>query len=201
MKLILPLLLLSLSSCGYNWGHKGRQLPGGHKTVYIETFKNRSEDVGAEAAFTKALMRELERSGFAIVTSKNAAELMITGEIISTNVVSAGSEPGFVSQNYVSDTDTVQDETLNTHTNYNASFFTIFILSATANIRAVRLRDQQVLWRTNISGSRTYRGSRLKKQGLRSSNVLYNHSRRKQTMELIANNMMSEAFDRLTENF
>lgn len=191
MKFVYCLLLLSLCQCGYNWGHGKRTLPGGHKTVFVEIFENNTKEVGAEFAFTNALSKELERSGFVIVTTKNQAEVIIQGTILEVLNVDSASQPDFFAVDY---------QNMSAQ-GYSASFFTNYSMVVASNLKAVRSRDEQVIWQTNLRGQKDYRGSLLKKQGIRSSNVLYNQSRRKQTMALIAEDMMREAFDRLTENF
>ncbi len=191
MKLLAILFPLLSLSCAYQIGHQNRSLPGGHKTVFVEMFENQSSEVGAEAAFTQALKEELQRSGFTQVASKNAAEVLLKGAIISIESINSGSEPGFRNVNPA----TNQEET------YVASYFTVYSVKASTNLKLVRARDEKVIWQTNVVGEKAYRGSLLKKQGLRSSNVLYNQSRRQQTVKLVAKDMMQEAFDRLTENF
>ncbi len=191
MKLYLCLLPLLCLSCAYQFGHGNRTLPGGHKTIFVEMFENQSSEVGAEAAFTQALKEELQRSGLLLVTTKEAAEVILEGAIISVESANSGSEPGFVS---------INKET-NLPETYLASYFTNYSLRVSTNLKLIRSRDKHVIWQTNVLGNKAYRGSLLKKQGLRSSNVLYNQSRRQQTMKLVAQDMMQEAFDRLTESF
>lgn len=187
MKLMPVLLSFWLVSCGYQWGNYNRSLPGGHKTIFIELFKNQSSEVGAEAFFTQGVKEEFLRSGLVLVTTPAAAEVILKGSIINVENINAGSDPRFV------------DET--TGEAYQASYFTVYNLRVTSNLKLVRSRDEKVIWQTQLIGEENYRGSLLKKQGIRSSNVLYNQSRRQQTMKLIAKKMMQEAFDRLTERF
>ena len=183
--------LLSLPSCAYQLGHSTRSLPEGHKTVFIEMFKNSSPELGAEASFTQALIHELQRSGFAVVTSKDAADLIIEGTLI--NIFSNDSSP--ISRFFTA------DHGAGTSRPYNATLFRSFDLNVQADLKAIRARDQKLIWQTSLNGRKTYRGSELTKQGVRSSNVLYNQSRRAQTIKLIAQEMMQEAFDRFTETF
>lgn len=192
---ILPLLLLS--HCGYNWGHQTRSLPGDHTTVYVELFKNPTKEIGLEAQFSQALIHELERSGFASVSSKDAAEIIIKGDILSATVTGQGADSSnFITKDYSS-----ADLTKRSSETYTASYFTAYVVQVAVNLRAIRSRDKQMIWQTTLSGSKGFQASRLKRQGLRSSNVLYNEARKKQTIKLVAKEMMSDAFDRLTENF
>ena len=192
MKLLLFLAFLSLSHCGYNWGHEGRSLPGGHKTVFVAMFENRSKEVGAEASFTQALMTELERSGFSIVTSEDSAELVLKGTILSVTNSDSGQISGaFYKTDHVN---------LNAES-YDASLFSVFRMNVTVNLKAIRSRDKRAVWHSTLTGGNFYQGAALTQQGVRTSNVLYNQSRRQQTMKLIAKEMMNQAFDQLTENF
>ncbi|MCJ8277713.1 MAG: LptE family protein [Bdellovibrionales bacterium] len=191
MKLLAFLALLSLSACAYNIGYANRSLPGGHKTVFVQMFDNTSEQVGAEPVFTQALMSELQRSGFVTVTDKNSAELIISGTILTANSAGTASVPTFYKTDHANQT----------AYSYNASMFLEYLLTVSANVQAKRSRDDKVIWQTYLQHQKNYRGSQIKKDGLRSSNALYNQSAKKQTMKLVAREMMAEVFDRLTENF
>ncbi|MCB0378988.1 MAG: LptE family protein [Bdellovibrionales bacterium] len=192
MRLIALSLLLSLCQCGYNWGRGERKLPGEHHTVFVAMFENRSTAVGAEADFTQAMIQELERSGFAVVAKKEAAEIIISGTIINVGVSGRASIGTFSSVDNLNKT---------AHSNFDASMFLDFVLSVDANILVTRTKDDKMIWQTFISRQRPYQGPRLKKDGLRSSNPLYNQSAKKNAVRLIAKDMMAEAFDRMTENF
>lgn len=185
------LAFLGLSHCGYNWGRSTRELPGGHKTVYVELFENQSRHLGLETVFAQSLTRELERSGFAHVASKDSAELIIQGNVVTVDFKGRGSDPNFKSKDFSNGTSTT----------YSASFFTDYRMTISVNLRVIRSRDKQLIWQTNVRGQRAFQSARLKRQGIRSSNVLYNEARKKQTIRLIAQEMMSDAFDRMTENF
>ena len=182
---------LLISSCGYNWGPGNRGLPGGHKNVFIEIFKNKTHELGAEADFTQALKIEIEQSGFVKIALKKDAEIIITGDIINITNLDSGSQPTFFKVDY---------QTRQAHP-YKAPMFTIYKMEISVNIKAIRASDKKVLWQSLVKGEKTYRGSQLSQQGIRSSNVLYNESRRRQTIKMIAKDMMEEAFDLLVEDF
>ncbi len=197
MKWFFLVSLLSLCQCGYNWGHQTRELPGGHKTVYVEMFENTTQQVGVEIQMVRALTQELLRSGFVIVTTKDSAEVIIKGQVLSVEVIGGGSDPtSFVAKDF-----SPAAKAERTAVDYSASFFSIYTVRISANLRAIRSRDKHLIWQTNVSGFNTFESARLKRQGERSSNVLYNEARKKQTIKLIAIDMMSNAYDRLTENF
>ena len=184
-------LFFFLSSCGYNWGPGTRSLPGGYKKVFVEIFKNKTHELGAEFDFTQALKKELEQSEFAQVTNKKDAEIIITGDIINVTNLDSGSQPSFFRVDY----------TKKKAQAYRASMFTIYKMEFSVNIKVTRVSDKKILWQNLTKGEKTYRGSLLTRQGIRSSNVLYNKSRRKQTIKTIAKDMMEETFDLLTEDF
>ena len=192
MKPILFFLTFNLLlSCGYNWGPGNPKLPKGYKYVFVEIFKNSTKEVGAEYNFTQALKRELELSGIANLTTKNRAELIITGNIIDVTSLDSGSQPTFFKINY---------ETRQALP-YRAPLFTLYKMQVKANIKIIQAKDKKVLWQNLVQGEKTYRGSQLTKQGIRSSNVLYNESRRKNTMKAIAKEMMRDAFDLMVQDF
>jgi len=76
------------------------------------------------------------------------------------------------------------------------------------HIEVKKVADQTVMWRSDFSASRQYLGPLLGTPtlqdgtpGINSSNALYNQSSRDITIGNMARDMMSEAHDRLTENF
>ncbi len=164
--------------------------------MFVEMFKNQTQTPGIEAYFTDALNRELERSGFVTVTTKDKAELILEGEIIIVNNRGTATINSFLAKDFSN-----PDPDLRTTRKFPASMFTGYNVQVVTNVKAVRARDDRSIWQTSLNGQQNYRGALLLKQGVRSSNVLYNHSRKKQTIKLVAKDMMNEAFDRLTENF
>lgn len=196
MRIVSVFLLFGLCQCGYNWGHGSRELPGGHKTVYIELFQNPTQELGLELQFAKALTQELERSGFALVSKKDVAELIIQGDVINAEVRGGLSNPKFEAKDYSGNSAATRSSI-----EYSASYFTSSSIRISVNLRAIRSRDKQLIWQTTVSGADSFQSARLKLQGIRSSNVLYNEARKKETIKLIAERMMSDAFDRMTENF
>ena len=180
-----------LISCGYNWGRGSLELPKSYQYVFVEIFKNNTRETGAEYSFTQALKRELELSGVASLTTKDRAELIITGDIINVTSLDSGSQPTFFKIDY----ETKQALP------YRAPLFTLYKMQVKVNVKAIQAKDKTVLWQSFVHGEKTYRGSQLTKQGIRSSNVLYNESRRKKAMEAIAKEMMKDAFDLMIQDF
>ena len=195
-RLLLGLALLvscmGLSYCSYRLGHGGSQLPGGYKSVFVHIFNNSSQETGAEYLFTQALIKEMQRAPFVeLKEDPKKAQVSLHGSIVAVTIRGQASINTFYEMDYK------KQEAYA----FDASMFTEYILSVSVNVNLRRRTDDQVLWQTNLSKQRQYRGALLKKDGLRSSNPLYNKSAKRQTIEHLAKDMMSEVFSRLTENF
>lgn len=174
------------SSCAYHWGKADRQLPGGYKKVSVPLFKNKSMEVGIEALFTKAMLLELERSQVAQVASEEVSDVMVQGKIVSLQYF-----PGSKKQ-YDDGSSFLPSGTVLT------SSYTIV---ANVEISLVRRSDNAVIWSANFSGERAYVAPQVTLPGINSVNPLYNLSARRQNIEVIAQDMMIEVHDRLTESF
>ena len=174
-------LLGLLSSCAYRWGHSNRGIPGGYRQVHVPMFKNYSMEPGIEALFTSAMIQEIERAKVAKVTDLTEAEVILEGEITDVsftgeNLSSSGPTLGFSqAQQYL----------------------------VSANVRLVlkRASDRKVLSSSTWNRKRTYLAPRVTQPGLNSVNPLYNQSARRQNLEIVAKAMMSDAHDRMTDNF
>jgi len=180
------LLFLGVQSCGYNWGHYNRALPEGYKTVFVDVFDNKSQEPVAEILFTNAIIKELQRSGFVLVRDKSRAEVVLKGTVMTVAFAGLNSTTSFSdAQNQA----------------FRSSLFTQYQVNIASNLKLYRAIDNKMLWQTTVRGGKTYFGPRLTNAGLRSSNPLYNQSARKRTMKVVAQEMMNEAFDRMTETF
>jgi hypothetical protein len=75
-------LALLLSACGYTLNHRlTPTFEGVRRGVFIPVFTNNTDEVGAEAVFTNALIRELESRGELRVTDREAAQAVLEGTI------------------------------------------------------------------------------------------------------------------------
>lgn len=178
--LIAPLLVAS--GCAYRMGSADRILPAGYHQVSIPIFKNKTQEVGIEVAFTNALIQEVERTKSGRVVEPAQAEVQVEGEITTLQYI-AGSlnEKGLLPSGSVL-----------------ASQYRIL---ATTHLKLVRISDRSVLWESHFSGERTYVAPQVNQQGLNTVNPLYNLAARRQNISIMASDMMSEAHDRMTENF
>jgi len=167
------------SGCAYRAGYGDRHIPGGYRTVAVPVFKNNTHEAGVEVYFTNAMIRELERSQIGVVTDRKHAQVTLEGIIDSIEYVGGAPVAGPGSSILNS---TVQ-------------------VIATATLRLRRNSDQKVLWEAAFRKELQYYSPQIKIEEISSANATYNHSARYQNIETIANDMMAEAHDRLTENF
>ncbi|MFN7453880.1 MAG: LptE family protein [Pseudobdellovibrionaceae bacterium] len=180
-KFSLLLVALGLWGCAYNLGAPDRTLPMGYKQITIPIFKNRTPEPGIETSFTNALITEFERSRIARVSVPEVSEALVEGEIIELK--------------YISGAPSTRD--LPT----GAVLASEFRILMKAKVTLKRKSDLVTLWSQEFSGERTYVAPQVTAAGLNTVNPLYNLSARRQNIDAMALEMMSEAHDRLTENF
>ena len=148
----------------------------------IPIFRNLTQEPGVEVGFTNSLIREFERSHAGRVTSPSNAEVQIDGQISTIQYLPGGKNEG---------------KTLPTGA-VLASEYRIII---TSKIKLLRVADRSVLWEGEFQREQTYVAPQVTQAGLNTVNPLYNLSARRQNIEVMAGDMMSEAHDRMTENF
>ena len=170
--------------CGYSFGPKDRSIPGGHKKIAIPIFKNKSQEVGIEMSFTNSLLQEFQRTQVAEVVPESLAEATIHGEITSLKYVGDGTLKA-------SDANTLPLDTV-LWTGYNIVLDVSVVL-----IRA----DGKILWQSTFRGEKSYTAPQITRAGLNSANPLYNLSSRRQNIDLMAQDLMAQAYGRITENF
>lgn len=178
----------ALSSCAYNLGYGERSLPGGYNRVSVPVFQNKSEQVGIEVFFTNALIREFEQSRVARVADSDEAPVSLEGQILNveiarTGLIAGGQGSGV--QNLPSD----------------AVLSSEYRLIVYAHLRLRRKSDRQILWEGAFQKEGVYSAPRVGSAVLNSANANYNESIRDQRIQQIAEEMMEEAHDRITENF
>jgi hypothetical protein len=186
LKVSLLICLFLFDGCAYRLGSPDRSLPGGYKQVFIPVFKNKSMEPGIEVAFTNALIQEYERAKIARITEANQSEVVVEGVIESVSYSKSGN-----------DRSADRDPSLPTGT-VLATSYQILI---TAKVTLRRNSDKSILWAGVFNGERTYNSPQVSAAGINTVNPLYNLSARRQNIEQMALEMMSEAHDRTTENF
>ncbi len=77
-------LVVALAGCGYQFVGESSLLPQEARTIYVDTFTNRSRDVGLDKELTTALRGEFYRRGqLKVVDSAEQADLILSGVIRS----------------------------------------------------------------------------------------------------------------------
>lgn len=77
-------LMLSAISCGYRFAGKGDKFPKDVRTVFVESFINKSREIGIDAEITSALRSELFRQGqLRVVDRAEQADAILSGVVRS----------------------------------------------------------------------------------------------------------------------
>ena len=182
---VLAGLALFVSGCAYHFGLAERKLPGGYSQLAIPVFKNKSGEVGIEPIFTNALIRRFARSQVANVTDRDSAPVTLEGTILKVDTV----------QGALQDSNSLH--TLPT----NAVLVTQYRLVVQTKLTVRRKSDDKILWEGTFSNEKVYNPPQIGTPVVNSANATYNQSARTQTLSLLAEDMMAEAHDRITENF
>lgn len=179
--------LLSAAGCAYRLGAGTRSLPGGYRQMSIPMFKNRSQDVGAEAVFTQALQQEFIRSKVGRIVAEPMAEVRIEGEVVSVDyTASTKLSSGDKSSGLLPDGTVLASR---------------YGVVTKVVVRVIRRSDGEKLWEDTFTNERSYPAPFVTVAGVNTVNPLYNQSARAQNLESVAGEMMSEAHSRITENF
>ncbi|MCF8036288.1 MAG: hypothetical protein K9K62_05420 [Desulfobacteraceae bacterium] len=75
-------LAACVAACGYRFSGGGR-LPGDVTRLTIQTFENRSGEIGIESVITNDIIYEFTRTGKADITKNQTAQAVLTGVIRS----------------------------------------------------------------------------------------------------------------------
>jgi hypothetical protein len=179
------ILIFVNAGCAYRFGLTDRKLPGGYSQVAIPIFKNKSTEVGVEPLFTNAIIRRFERSQAARVTEKDTAPVVLEGIITRIDTVQEATKD---SKNLLSlPTDAV------IVSQYRVRVFTSLTLK--------RKSDEKVIWQGAFQNEKVYSSPVIGTAIVNSADATYNQSARIQMFSLLAEEMMTEAHDRITENY
>ncbi|MGZ3743296.1 MAG: LPS assembly lipoprotein LptE [Pseudobdellovibrionaceae bacterium] len=187
--LFIPSVLLNalLSGCAYRIGMSSRSLPGGYKYLSIPVFKNSTQETGIEVGFTNALIQEFERSKVGKVTTENLSDVKIVGVIQSIQ--------------YLPGTKRTAGESAAPYLPLGTVLASDYRILVAVKVSIIRQSDNTQIWVGDFAGERTYNAPLVTLAGVNSVNPLYNLSARRQNIDFVANDMMAEAHDRITENF
>jgi hypothetical protein len=175
-------ILLGLTGCSYHLGNPEKAVPGGYRQLAVPIFRNLTTEPGIEVPFTNALINEFARGRVARVVDPSRAEAVVEGTITNLSYISSGDT-----------TSQSKPKEVVLRTNY--------LILMTVKVTLKRLSDKKVLWTSNFSGQKTYTAPQVTLAGINTVNPIYNLSARRQNIDLMANDMMIEAHERLSENF
>lgn len=140
-----------------------------------------------EVPFTNALVREFARSKVARISDRESAPMILEGRI--TNITT---NPGAAVTNKPGQLTTLPNDAVLT-TEYRLVVKTDMLLR--------RKSDEKIIWEGSFSNEIVYSAPRIGQAVVNSANANYNQSVRFEKLSRLADEMMSEAHDRITENF
>lgn len=176
-----------VSSCAYQLGVRGRTLPGGHSSVEVPLFLNHTQEPGVEVAFTNSLIQEFEKNKVARAeNSSRQAPIVLKGEVMSIEYKA---------------TSPVQKKDKAPLLPKEAVIATGYRVLVTTRITLFERKTGKQLWTSTFNGESSYAAPQVTIARLNSVNPLYNLSSRRRIIESIAQDLMVEAHDRMTENF
>lgn len=83
-------VLCMTAGCGYQFGGGGNLLPKDARTIFVETFINRSREVGIDKELTTAVRGELYRRGnLRLVDQSEQADVILSGVVRSLDTHAA----------------------------------------------------------------------------------------------------------------
>ena len=138
---------------------------------------------GIEVMFTNSMVDEIQRSRVAHVVDD--ADVAVEGAIEEVTYIPVSKRTG-------------DDFTLLPKGTVQATAYRILVL---ANVALVRKSDNKTLWVGEFNGERIYTPPLIASAIVNSANPLYNLAARRASIKEIANDLVVEAFDRMTENF
>ena len=95
--IILAMLLMALSSCGYRLSGKGALVPEGAKTIAVPAFINNTNEPYVDLDLTMAVVNEFMTDGRLRVVDVEAADLALRGIIVKYEVTALS----FTADSYV----------------------------------------------------------------------------------------------------
>jgi hypothetical protein len=175
------------NACAYKFGLSNRALPGGYAQIAIPIFRNETQEVGIETLFTNSLVRRFARSQVATVIDQDNSPLVLEGSVHQLKIINGSGVTNSPNQLPLLPTGTV--------------LTTEYRMAVTTKIKLRRRSDDKIVWEGSFTNERVYQAPRIGTPVVNSANATYNQSVRMRTIALVADDMMSEAHDRMTENF
>lgn len=177
---------LILSSCAYRLGVKGRSLPGGYTEVEVPIFTNATHEPGIEMSFTNSLIQEIEKNQVAAVRHEGQAPVVLRGEVTSvdykpTSPIQRGEKAPLLPD--------------------GAVLATGYRVIVSTRLKLIEKASGKTLWTSDFNSETSYTAPKVEAARLNSVNPLYNLSARRRVIDTLAQQLMVEAHDRMTENF
>lgn len=175
-----------MSSCAYKLKSTQRQLPGGYQSLVVPVFVNRTQETGLEVSFTNALIHEFSRSKVALLQEGNRADAKVVGTVVdllveATNRVTSGGSGSTLPEGTV--------------------LATSYRMVINVNLKLVRQSDQRELWSHDFRSEKTYNAPEVSMAVVNTVNANYNLTARRQALDTLAQEMMNEAHNLMTESF
>lgn len=183
--LALSILIFLNAGCAYRFGLTDRKLPGGYSQVAIPVFKNQSAEVGVEPLFTNSLIRRFERSQAAHVSDKETSPVVLEGTLTRIDTIQ----------------DAIRDSGSLLTLPKDAVIVSQYRLRVFTTLKLKRKSDEKIIWQGSFQNEKVYSSPVIGTAIVNSADATYNQSARMQTFALIADEMMAEAHDRITENY
>ena len=177
---------LILSSCAYRLGVKGRSLPGGYNQVEVPVFENSTHEPGIEMSFTNSLINEIAKNQVAAVRNEGQAPVVLRGDIKSveykpTSPIQKGDKAPLLPD--------------------GAVLATGYRVIVAVNLRLIEKASGKLLWTSDFISESSYTAPKVEVARVNTVNPLYNLSSRRRVIDTLAQQLMVEAHDRMTENF
>ena len=176
-----------MSSCAYKLSTNLETLPGNVRRIQIPLFKNATIEPGVEVFFTNSLKSEALRSRVAKIENDSGnAEAILQGTISSIEVVAG---------------DSVIEPSANPYLPGGTVLATEYAVRVSIDLTLKKRDSNTLLWSGNFKQSKNFTAAQITLPVINTSNSLYNHSAKRQTLDAISKELMQAAFDRMLENF
>ncbi len=176
-----------MSSCAYKLSTNLEALPGNVRRIQIPLFKNSTIEPGVEVFFTNSLKAEALRSRVAKIENDSGnAEAILQGTISSIEVVAG---------------DSVIEPSTNQYLPGGTILATEYAVVISVDLTLKKRDSNVLLWSGNFKQSKNFTAGQITLPVINTSNSLYNHSAKRQTLDAISKELMQAAFDRMLENF
>ena len=176
-----------LFGCAYKLSAESDSLPGNVKIIQIPLFKNDSSEAGAEIFFTNSLKAEALRSKFVqLVNDEENAQDVLQGRISGIDVIADESVIEAKNTKYLP-TETV--------------IATQYKVGVNVELKLIRKGSSAILWSGSFRQETNYSAPQITLPVINTANALYNHSAKRQTLDILSKEMMQAAFDRMLEDF